>query len=325
MHDKIMEFLGSLLPELSRRGIALTDEREISYGWQLRLLRDKAEVVLNIYYSDKKGLSTVIGGDTKSALSRDVASLTATLKPAKTEIAMHHWKHWIGSDECGKGDYFGALVGCAVAVNETMINDMRAIGVTDSKLVRDRQIEEIAKRLYRKYKDSINCLVLKPQKYNELYDSFRAQGKNLNDLMAWLHYTLIRGLVERSLTHNIPMDGVLVDQFSTSSKVQRLCHLKHLGIPVIERHRAETDVAVAAASIIARYQFLQAHRAMREHYQIDFPLGSGARIGDIFRQFINTYSAKRLHEVAKLHFKTTAKYHNIEYIRSGHSTGRETA
>lgn len=311
MNDKIMEYMANLIPELGRMGIQVSDEREISYGVQLRLQRHEAEVVLNIYYSEKKGLSAVIGGDAKSILGQDVIKKTAELKGKKDNIPLHQWHHWIGSDECGKGDYFGALVGCAVAVDEAMRPHLIRMGVMDSKLLTDQQITAVARDLYRQYKDRINCLVLKPLKYNEIYTAMWHQGKNLNDLLAWLHYTLIRGLVERSMGENpvLPKpDGVLVDQFSSLCKVQQLCRRKDLGIPVVERHHAESDLAVAAASIIARYQFLHAHQEMSKYYQIEFPKGACKPIAKTLRQFVEIYTVKRLNEVAKLHFKTTVKY-----------------
>ncbi|MBM4403945.1 MAG: ribonuclease HIII [Candidatus Cloacimonetes bacterium] len=340
MNERIEEYLADLMPELGKMGIQISDEREIMYGIQLRFYSNdktgahtpragRKEVVLNIYYSAKKGVTTIVGGDAKSKLGLDIKHLLDRIQVRHKPLPLHQWKSWIGSDECGKGDYFGALVGCAVAIDDGMLADLRAMRVIDSKLLSDIQIKAIAGKLYQKYRQRINCLVLKPVKYNELYDSFRAQGKNLNDLLAWLHYTLIRGLAERSASYafstqkaqegNAPsningfaplpeLDGVIVDQFSVSSKVQRLCQQKQLGIPVMERHHAEADPAVAAASILARYQFLQAHQEMREHYQIDFPLGASGSIAQPFKEFISRYSERRLNEVVKLHFKTTAKY-----------------
>ncbi len=306
-----MEYMANLIPELGRMGVRVSDSRKISFGVQLRLQRHDTEVVLNIYHSEKKGLSAVIGGDVKSVLGQEVIKKTAELKGKKEDIALHHWHNWIGSDECGKGDYFGALVGCAVAVDETMKPHLTGMGVMDSKLLTDRQIMAVARDLYRRYSDRINCLVLKPLKYNEIYTAMWHQGKNLNDLLTWLHYTLIRGLVVRSMGENpvLPKpDGILVDQFSSLCKVQKLCQRKDLGIPVVERHHAESDLAVAAASIIARYQFLQTHQEMCKYYQIEFPKGASKLVAKTLRQFVENYSAKRLNEVVKLHFKTTVKY-----------------
>ena len=96
----------------------------------------------------------------------------------------------------------------------------------------------------------------------------------------------------------------MVDRFSHGKKVWKLLSGKEIGIPVEERVKAESDFAVAAASIIARYQFLQAKASMNQRYGIKFPLGSGKNVLEPARAFADKFGWERLAEVAKLHFVT---------------------
>lgn len=300
MHKALEQYIAGLLPLFSRAGIHCDDQREILYGTQLRLSKDTYKTVLNVYHSAKKGVSSVVGG-THSPLKNLVQALidgNGTEVP--TGLAFHNWTSWIGADECGKGDYFGAPVVCAFAYDESLEAEFKRLGITDSKNLRDTQIVTIAKQLYSRHASRIACIVLKPPKYNELIANFKRQTLNLNDLLAWLHSTNILNLQKTQPS----AQGILVDQFSPSQKVRRALSEKKCPIPCVERTRAEADLAVAAASIIARYQFIQTFMAMRQFYQMDFPLGATHVIPTAIA-FANQYGFNRLGEVAKLHFKTT--------------------
>jgi ribonuclease HIII len=304
MHKELEHFLANLHPLMQRAGIGCSDQREISYGVQLRLAKDKYDAVLNLYYSDKKGISVVITGSDPNPLKGLLYSLTDSIRtPLPQARIFHHWSSWIGSDECGKGDYFGAPVVCAFAYDESLKEHFTRLRIRDSKQLRDPDIIKTAKMLYASYANRISCIVLKPAKYNELIASFKRENRNLNDLLAWLHSTNIQNLIKTQPT----MQGILVDQFSPSQKVRRMLQEKKCPVPCEERTGAEADPAVAAASIIARYQFLEAFSSMRNFYQMDFPLGATSIVISRAVEFARKYGLPRLGEVAKLHFKTTGK------------------
>jgi len=301
MHKELEHYLSHLIPRLQQLGISLGEPREILYGVQLRLTKDTFTNPLNIYYSAKKGITTVVGGSASPLKNLLLAITEKQLELELDTTNYHSWNYWIGSDECGKGDYFGAPVVCAFAYDHSLDKHFQILGVTDSKALRDNEIARIAKLLYKHYAPRIYCLVLKPAKYNELIADFIRQKKNLNDLLSWLHGTVITNLLK---THP-QAEGILVDQFSPSQKVRRYLLEKNCEISCIERTKAESDPAVAAASIIARYQFVESFNAMRRFYKIDFPLGATHKVIDIALEFCRQYGLGRLSEVAKLHFKTT--------------------
>ncbi|MDD4308903.1 MAG: ribonuclease HIII [Candidatus Cloacimonetes bacterium] len=303
MHKELENYLAHLYPVFSQAGIQVQEQKELLYGVQLRLSKNMYKSVLNIYYSAKNGISSVTGGQSNPLKNLIQDLIDGTTSEEQQSAGFHSWNAWIGADECGKGDYFGAPVVCAFAYQESMATDFKQMGVKDSKLIKDYEICTIAKKLYAKYPKHIACIVIKPAKYNDLIASFKLQNLNLNDLLAWLHSTNITNLQKNSPNSQ----GVLVDQFSPSQKVRRTLQEKHFPLPCIERTGAESDPAVAAASIIGRYQFVEAFSAMRQFYQIDFPKGATSAVIKSATEFCQKYGFKRLGEVAKLHFKTTSQ------------------
>lgn len=299
MDKHIEEYLADLFPELASRGINVSSQREIAYGVQLRLERDGQTATLNLYYSAKKGLSKVLGAASGSSLKKELEELCGEKERPVGDF--HTWERWIGSDECGKGDYFGALVVAAFAMDAELESGLRKLGVMDSKKLRDSQIKTIALQLYESYNSRIACIVIKPIKYNEIIADMQTRKQNLNDLLAWQHGTAIIELLGRHAN----TQGVLVDQFSRQKKVRKFIQSRELPIPVEERPKAESDPAVAAASIIARYQFIQSRQAMDRHYKMKFPLGSGKNVLGPAREFADKFGWNRLAEVAKLHFVTS--------------------
>jgi ribonuclease HIII len=307
MHKELEKYLSHLLPELQKTGITIEEQIELQYGIQLRVSRHNYKSILNIYYSHKKGITPVPMGPNNS-LKKLLCDLCKFQEELDLKLPpMHTWNAWIGSDECGKGDYFGPLVVCAFAFERKQEEEFKHIGVMDSKKLNNDEIIRIAKYLYKNYANCIHCIVIKPEKYNELIAKFKAQKKNLNDLLAWLHSTAIIALQKK----HPESEGVLVDQFSLSQKTRFTLLEKQFPLPCIERTGAEIDPAVAAASIIARYQFLEAFAAMRTFYQLNFPQGAQRIVIKFAQDFIHQYGEKRLGEVAKLHFKTTSQIENL--------------
>jgi ribonuclease HIII len=299
MEKHIGEYLAWLMPELARQGIEIQDQNEIDYGWQLRLNNGEHSAVLNLYYSAKKGVSKVLAGK-ENPLKAQLHQLLQQNSESGA-ASFHTWERWIGSDEAGKGDYFGPLVVAAFAMEREMEADLRSLGVMDSKRLADYSIKNIAHSLYERYPKNISCVVIKPLRYNEIIADMQTRGENLNDLLAWQHGKAIMELLEQ-----VPnIRGILVDRFSHGKKVWKLLSGKEIGIPVEERVKAESDFAVAAASIIARYQFLQAKASMNQRYGIKFPLGSGKNVLEPARAFADKFGWERLAEVAKLHFVTS--------------------
>jgi ribonuclease HIII len=204
----------------------------------------------------------------------------------------------LGIDESGKGDFFGPLVVAGAYVEGDLAHRLTAIGVRDSKLIgSDQKALDLADAI----KDLItpdrcNVIVISPVKYNELYGNFG----NLNRLLAWGHARVIENLLMR--WPNCPR--ALSDKFADDRLVQRALQEHGKKIILQQRTKAESDVAVAAASILARAGFLQRLKFLGEQVGVTLPKGASAQVKSAAREILKARGAEGLRSVCKVHFKT---------------------
>ena len=210
---------------------------------------------------------------------------------------IHNWNAWIGTDEAGKGDYFGPLVVAAVYIDEEHREAFSDLGIADGKTLSNRRIRDIAAVMHSSHKQSIVVVEKMPTDYNSLYNELRTQGQNLNHLLASLHAEAIHTLAGR-----VGAKHALIDRFSKNDLITQ--QLIQLGIEIVQVPKAERDIAVAAASIIARDAFLSQMETLSETYKIRLPRGA-YQVIDAGREFIKLHGSEALGKVAKLHFNLT--------------------
>lgn len=199
----------------------------------------------------------------------------------------------VGSDEAGKGDTFGALVVCALAVPEGRAEELREAGVTDSKKITDTRVRTLATWLRREFPHAER--VLDPDEYNQRH---RDHGGNVNKLLVELHAEVLL-----EVSGETGIRSFVVDRFGADSPVRR--HLARVapGARVHELPRAEVHPAVAGASVLARDRFLEHLEHLGEVMAIDLPRGSGSPVPPALREFLEIHGPEQLGRVAKLHFK----------------------
>jgi ribonuclease HIII len=222
--------------------------------------------------------------------------------PAKPSGKLELHGSYIGTDESGKGDYFGPLVTAGVYVDARTIPILVELGVMDSKKLNDKTIATLAREITQVVgTEAIAVIEIGPKRYNELYEKFKSGGRNLNHLLAWGHATAI----ENVLAHHPECSEAVADQFGNERYI--LSQLKEKGgrIKLHQLPRAEANVGVAAASILARNRFVYKIKKLSEHYGVELPLGANPKVKAQARLFIERHGRERLAEVAKLHFKTT--------------------
>ncbi|MFC2154765.1 ribonuclease HIII [Candidatus Altiarchaeota archaeon] len=210
----------------------------------------------------------------------------------KQEFAKPH----IGTDEAGKGDYFGPLVVAGVFVDNEVGGSLRKEGVVDSKQLSDSQIGLLAKSIKRGC--IFDVVVVSPKRYNQLH----AKMGNINLLLAWAHARVIENLLGKA-----ECGVVLSDQFGEEHFLEEKLMEKGQKVDLIQRPRAEEDVAVAAASILARDEYLKRKKKLSEKHGVDLPGGSGKRVVETGKLLTKLYGRGILPDVAKVHFKTTAQ------------------
>lgn len=199
----------------------------------------------------------------------------------------------IGIDESGKGDFFGPLCIAGVQADEEKIKDLLKIGVRDSKKITDSVIRKLSAQIKKICPHAV--VFISPKKYNELYASFH----NLNKLLGWGHATAISELVTKTgCTH------VIIDQFASEHVVKNALKQKKIEVELTQRHRAEVDPVVAAASILARGAFLDGLENLGKQFEITLPKGASSLVVKIGKSLVKKFGPQILEEVAKLHFKT---------------------
>ena len=201
---------------------------------------------------------------------------------------------WGGTDEAGKGDYFGPLVIAGVVVKRDQLDLLQTLGIDDSKALSDERLPAMVQGIEAACVTEV--MVITPTKYNELY----ARIGNLNKLLAWAHGKIIERLLEQT-----EAPYVLVDKFVDDRVLRRSLGPKGLAAHVECRTKAEEDPAVGAASVLARAAYLRNLRAMSRRLGVTLRPGAGAPTLRAGRSLVETHGKAVLQETAKLHFSTT--------------------
>jgi ribonuclease HIII len=205
-------------------------------------------------------------------------------------------KGHIGTDESGKGDYFGPLVIAAVYLPDEQEEVFRELGVKDSKRMSDNRVREMAEIIKQSYKHS--TVAIGPERYNELYASLR----NLNRILAWGHSRAIENILGE-----IPCRLAVTDQFGDKAYVLNALMKKGQRIELIQKPKAEEDMAVAGASILARAEFLKRLFFLSREVGLDLPKGASSLVEEAAVKLVKQHGASILDRTAKKHFKITQR------------------
>ncbi|RMG25535.1 MAG: ribonuclease HIII [Armatimonadetes bacterium] len=205
----------------------------------------------------------------------------------------------IGIDESGKGDYFGPLVTAACYVGPEHWAELEE--VRESKKIGDRECFRLDRIIRHTCPHAV--VLLKPKKYNELYGKIR----NLNRLLAWTHARAIESLLEQH-GNELPEAGSIVaisDQFAKSTTVEDQLGTLGKKLRFLSQVRAEKELCVAAASVLARAKFLYQLKDLSEEWGVELPKGAGPGVVAAAKRFVAKHGESKLENVAKLHFRTT--------------------
>jgi len=210
-----------------------------------------------------------------------------------------------GIDESGKGDFFGPLSIAGVYVNEAVINAWKELGVRDSKNISsDKKIAELAEKIRATPGCVVDSVVVGNEAYNRLYTKMRS----VNTLLAWGHARVIENLMGKRYQMNPPPVKAISDQFAASkSVIEKALMSQGKEIQLVQRHKAEEDIAVAAASIIARDEFVKGLAKLEKQFGMVFPKGAGVNVDKVAKEFVEARGAEELAKVSKMHFRTALR------------------
>lgn len=198
----------------------------------------------------------------------------------------------VGTDEVGKGEWYGPLVIAGVALVPEDIVILRKMGVQDSKKLSIDKIRELGEYI-RMSSLVYDTRVLNPIAYNKMYTEFKKEGKTLNDILAWAHTAIIKDILQKISFNKAK---VVIDKFDIRATDLRLGKIKDLGVQVIQKSRGESETPVAAASILAKMLYEDEIKFLNKKYRIDLKKSEPEKIPkDI------------LELVAKTHFKNVKK------------------
>lgn len=293
--------------ELTAVQAALFGEKLAARGWTMgsapyaawKAQRDKTTVT-----AYNSGKCTIQGGGTEEVvqfiLEPEVtfeARLGYEAAAASADDPSMFELH-AGIDESGKGDFFGPLVIAAACTDEASAKALLAARVRDSKTVSgDAQILQLDALIKKTLGENRwSMVVVGNAAYNELYPKFA----NLNRLLAWGHARALENLLEKS--PDCPR--AISDRFGVGNLVRRALLERGKHIILDEHPKAEADIAVAAASIIARAEYVRRMRALSEQAGLELPKGCSARVSDTARELIKLKGRSALPLFVKMNFKT---------------------
>jgi ribonuclease HIII len=211
----------------------------------------------------------------------------------------------IGVDESGKGDFFGPLCIAGVYVNENVIKAWAELGVRDSKNISsDKKISELAEKIRHTPGCVVNTVVVGNEAYNRLYLKMRS----VNAMLAWGHARVIENLMGLRYQMNPPPVKAISDQFAASkSVIEKALMTAGREIELVQRHKAEEDIAVAAASILARDEFVKGLAKLEKQFEVKLPKGASAAVDATAKQFVEERGVENLGRISKMHFRTALR------------------
>jgi ribonuclease HIII len=242
----------------------------------------------------------VIAGKGTEDFVRDTLEpeVTGAPKLGYDEVLHPDWfEPHAGLDESGKGDFFGPVVAATVIAEKAAVDAWIKAGIRDSKKIVDAQIMKFDALIRATPGVAVKTCFCSMPKYNELMGR---PGANLNRLLAWQHATALAQALDQKW---VPRG--LLDQFTKQPLTQR--ELARKGVKNFDlsmRTKAEEDPVVAAASVVARAEFVRQMKALSLKFGDRLQKGAGPKVKEQAARIIQQFGVRALGDFAKLHFRT---------------------
>jgi ribonuclease HIII len=283
---------------LQKEGLKVSHPVKADYFYESDIQKGSKRIKLKVYFGSK-GVKTIVQGDKTSDLYNLASTVVFGEKLFTNEdTGAPEPDNYIGTDESGKGDYFGPLIIAGVILQKETKEKLVAAGVKDSKVLSENSISSIAFKIKEVVGDKFNVVFISPEKYNQLYEKFG----NLNKLLAWGHARVIENLLDKNEIVTAVSDKFGNDKLITDSLFE-----KGKLIKLYQYHKAEKYTAVAAASILARYELNQWFKAQENKFGMVLPKGASGIVDKAAEEFLKKFGWDILRQTVKVHFKTTKK------------------
>jgi ribonuclease HIII len=266
-----------------------------NYCYETTITVQNEKIKLLVYFG-KKGIKKVLQGNRDLEIFKDINKILFDELPFESE-EFKEPDEYIGTDESGKGDFFGPLIIAGVFVSNKTKKQLKELGVRDSKLIAHNSIKFLASDIKKIIgKDSFNIVIINPSKYNDLYQKFG----NLNKLLAWGHAKVLENIL-----NNINVNEAISDKFGDEKLIRAALQEKGKSLELYQFHKAEKYVAVAAASIVARDKFNDWFSRMKKELMLELPKGASGKVIETAKLIKEKYNEDFLRGLTKTHFKTS--------------------
>lgn len=292
------KILKNYIKILMQNGFKISNPKLTQYNYQCSIEYENSQVTLLVYFG-RKGNKVVLQGDKNLKLYNQVDQLIFGEKLFNSNSTdLVEPDCYIGTDESGKGDYFGPLVIAGVLTDNSITKKLKLLGVKDSKVLTDAAIKVIANKI--KNIDSVvtDVILISPQKYNQLYHKMG----NLNNLLGWAHAKVIENILKVKTAPE-----AISDKFGNEKYIHNSLQEKGRELVLHQVTKAERYSAVAAASILARDAFINWFDLINKKLKLKLPKGASDNVEKAARDIKDSLGESALTRLAKLHFKTTNK------------------
>jgi ribonuclease HIII len=286
--------------KLKLNNYTVDDYKKGQYNFRTTIQQGHNKLSLFVYFG-KNGLKTILQGEASDDFTDQIKKIIGFRSTISKTSVSEEPIEYIGTDESGKGDYFGPLVVAGVYVNSESINLLKKIGVRDSKELTDKNIISISSGIFDVVKDNYNVIVITPSTYNKLHSSM----KNVNRILGWAHAKVIENILQKK-----DVSEAISDKFGDENLILNALQQKGKNIKLSQFTKAERFTGVAAASILARNKFINWFSEAKNKYEVDLPKGASAEVIRVGKLFNDKFGNEILNQVAKIHFKTTKQIIN---------------
>ncbi len=301
---KAEELISSFDNMLRERGYRVSGSIKKQYNFEILVTDGKDKLKVLVYFG-KKGISTVLQGNKELKLYGEIFGLVFGEDLYQiSSYEIDEPQRYIGTDESGKGDYFGPLVVSGVYVESESLKKFKILGIKDSKELSDNTISRLAEEIRNTEGVQYEIINLTPPSYNKLYKKIG----NVNKILGWAHANVLENLLERCSAVE-----AISDKFGDESLIRDELQSRGKKILLHQFTKAERFTAVAAASILARDKFNSWFEEKKIDMNINLLKGASSEVEKLAAGLITEKGEDYLSELVKLHFKTTKKIIRYNY------------
>ncbi|AFH49686.1 Ribonuclease HIII [Ignavibacterium album JCM 16511] len=292
IEQKALQEIQSVRNVLLKDGYLVDEPTKKQYNYEINISNGKDKLKFLAYFG-KKGIKNVLQGNLNSDFYKKIDAIINSKFNFKSEEITEP-ENYIGSDESGKGDFFGPLVVTAFAFDNKIKSDLSDLNIKDSKELSDDDIRKISFKIRERFSDRISVIEIKPKRYNELYESF----KNLNSILIWAHTKAIGELLKKFNYTNL-----VIDKFCNEDLIRTELNKKLNNYNLLLTEKAERFNGVAIASIIARERLLFWFERKSAELKLELPLGASEKVNNVASHIKEKFGNEVLSELIKFHFK----------------------